>query len=126
MKMLRPFESIRQHAWAHAMGPPNDPQAVVLEGGGCYRALGDGKWHWHDCVTILLPRVGAFRLNHEDSRAGTWVSEEQFMVLPRERAHESHPMRAGHSHTALYVTEDALHWFETNADHCRDYASKHE
>jgi AraC family transcriptional regulator len=111
--VLRPFESIRQRAWALALGPSNDPQAVLVEGGGCFRALGDGKWHWHDCMVILLPHIGAFSLKHEDLRSGAWVSQNEFMVLPRERAHESHPLRAGHSHTALYMTEDALRGVET-------------
>jgi AraC-like DNA-binding protein len=114
-RLLRQFESIRQQAWAPAMGPSDDPQAVLLEGGGCYQALGEGKWHWHDCITILLPHIGAFSLKHADNQAGTWISQDQFMVLPRDHAHASHRMRAAHSHTALHVTEDALHMLEADA-----------
>jgi AraC family transcriptional regulator len=112
--VLRPFESIRHRSWASALGPPNDPQSVLLEGGGCYSELGEGKWHWHDCMVILLPRVGSFSLNHEDLPSGEWISEDEYMVLPCECAHESRAMRTGHCHTALYITDDGQRKLETD------------
>jgi AraC-like DNA-binding protein len=112
--MLRPFQIIRQQAWAPAIGPSDDPQAVLMEGAGCYRAIGGGKWHWHDCTVLLVPRMGPFSLRQEDDGNVTWVPENHFMLLPSGRAHRSHPMLAGHSHTAIYVSEDGWQRIESN------------
>jgi len=110
--MLRSFEAVRQQASAPVLGRAHDPLAVLLEGAGCYRALGIGQWHWHDCAVLLIPRVGAVSLRHEDDRNITWITQDEFLLLPSGRAHRSHPMLPRHSHSAIYISDDALHRIE--------------
>ncbi|MEP9350418.1 AraC family transcriptional regulator [Xanthobacter sp. KR7-225] len=76
----------------------------MLKGGGSYAM----PWHWHDCLMLILPSVGALDLRHEDQRDGVWVSEDRFALVPAHRAHETCAWREPHAHVALYVTDTAL------------------
>jgi AraC family transcriptional regulator len=69
-------------------------------------------WHWHDCLMLLLPSVGALDLRLEDRPEGSWISKDRFVVVPPNRAHRSRAMHDNHVHVAVYVTGPALREIE--------------
>jgi AraC family transcriptional regulator len=91
---------------------PADKSLLVAAGDGCATLTGSGSyvqpWHWHDCLMFILPSHGAFEIRHEDRRAGIWLSQDRFAVMPSKRAHQTRAACAPHRHVALYVTDDAL------------------
>lgn len=91
-----------------------ETDAVISADGGKAALTGGGRgyikpWHWHDCLMLILPSVGALDLKLEDrpEREG-WVSEDRFLVVPAGRAHRSRAIRDNHIHVAVYVTGSAL------------------
>jgi AraC family transcriptional regulator len=57
---------------------------------------------------ILLPSRGAINFKDETRRAGTWLSEDRFVVVPKTQAHETAATRGAHSHLALYLTDGLM------------------
>jgi len=106
--MLRSFDQICQPADKRVLVAADDGHAA-LTGGGTYAM----PWHWHDCLMFILPSHGAVELCHEDQRAGTWLSEDRFAVVPSGRAHQTRAGCATHTHLAVYVTGDALRKLDT-------------
>lgn len=102
--MLRSFNQLCQPASQALLVAADDGHATIT-GGGTYVM----PWHWHDCLMFILPSHGAVELRHEDRRAGTWLSQDRFAVIPAGRAHQTRAGSAAHTHVAIYVTEDALH-----------------
>ncbi|MGH8778053.1 helix-turn-helix domain-containing protein [Paraburkholderia sp.] len=101
--MLRSFIQLCQPANKNLLVAADDGHAT-LTGGGTYAM----PWHWHDCLMFILPSHGAVELRHEDRRAGTWLSQDRFAVVPSGRAHQTQAGCATHTHVAVYVTADAL------------------
>ncbi|WGS52909.1 AraC family transcriptional regulator [Paraburkholderia sp. D15] len=106
--MLRPFNQLCE---------PADKSLLVAADAGHATLTGSGTyampWHWHDCLMFILPSHGAVELRHEDRRAGTWLSQDRFAVVPSGRAHQTRAGCATHTHVAVYVTSDALHQLDT-------------
>jgi AraC-like DNA-binding protein len=106
--MLRSCDEIRSEAPDAQLISSGADHAVVSGGGASYRT----KWHWHDCLMILLPGKGAVSFRHEKFRS--WLSAERFIVVPKLQAHETHGSRWGsHSHLALYLPDELLARMET-------------
>jgi len=101
--MLRSFDQLRQPADQGLLVAADDGHAT-LTGAGTYAK----PWHWHDCLMFILPSHGAVELRHEDQRAGTWLSQDRFAVVPPGHAHQTQAGCATHTHVAIYVTSDAL------------------
>ncbi|OAJ52313.1 hypothetical protein A6V36_37060 [Paraburkholderia ginsengiterrae] len=101
--MLRSFDQLCHPANRDLLVAANDGHAA-LTGGGTYAM----PWHWHDCLMFILPSHGAVELRHEDHRAGIWLSQDRFAVVPSGRAHQTRAGCATHTHVALYLTSDAL------------------
>jgi AraC-like DNA-binding protein len=101
--MLRSFDQVRQPADKDLLVAADDGYAT-LTGGGSYAM----PWHWHDCLMFMLPTHGAVEIHHEDHRAGVWLSQERFAVIPAGRAHQTQAACAPNAHIALYVTDEAL------------------
>lgn len=102
--MLRSFDALRAEASLDQMIAADDESLALKGGGGTYAA----PWHWHDCLMLILPAIGALGLRSEDRPGGMWVSEDRFALLPASRAHETRGLREADAHVALYVTEEAL------------------
>jgi AraC-like DNA-binding protein len=106
--MLRSFDEVCRSA---------DKSLLVSAGDGCATLTGRGSyarpWHWHDCLMFILPILGAVEIRHEDRRAGIWLSQDRFAVMPSECAHQTRAACAPHTHVALYVTADALRRLDT-------------
>ncbi|MFM0644186.1 AraC family transcriptional regulator [Paraburkholderia bryophila] len=102
--MLRSFDQLCQPVNKDLLVAADDGHAT-LTGGGTYAM----PWHWHDCLMFILPSHGAVELRHEDRRAGTWLSQDRFAVVPPGRAHQTRAGCGTHTHVAVYVTGDALH-----------------
>ncbi|GAB7534190.1 helix-turn-helix domain-containing protein [Burkholderia sp. 3C] len=106
--MLRSFDEVSR---------PADKSLLVSAGDGCATLTGRGSyampWHWHDCLMFILPSLGAVEIRHEDRRAGIWLSQDRFAVMPSEHAHQTRAACAPHTHVALYVTADALRRLDT-------------
>lgn len=100
--MLRSFERLRQTASPRLVAA--DDEYAAVRGGGDYAM----PWHWHDCLMFILPSSGTIELKHESRRAGTWLSQDRFAVVPAERPHETRAGIGAHSHIALYVTGPSL------------------
>ncbi len=101
--MLRSFDQVSQPANKDLLVAADDGHAT-LTGGGGYAM----PWHWHDCLMFMLPIHGAVEIQHEDHRAGVWLPQERFVVIPAGRAHQTQAACASHAHVALYVTDEAL------------------
>lgn len=105
--MLRSFDQLRGTA---------DPGRLVAADNEYAALVGSGEyampWHWHDCLMFILPNRGTIELKHEGQRAGTWLSQDRFAVVPPDRAHETRAGIGAHSHIALYVTGPILERFE--------------
>ena len=57
---------------------------------------------------IFLPRIGAVDFRVESRKSGTWLSEDRFVVVRKSLAHQTAAARIGHSHLAIYATDDQL------------------
>lgn len=101
--MLRSFETLCQTANPGLLVAADSEYAAVL-GSGEYAM----PWHWHDCLMFILPSSGTIELKHEGRRAGTWLSQDRFAVMPAGRAHETRAGIGAHSHIAIYVTGPIL------------------
>ena len=109
--MLRPFDMLCATASADAIVSADARQALLASPSGEYAM----PWHWHDCMMLLMPRVGALDLRHQDRMEGAWVSEDRFAVVPANQAHQTQALRDTHTHLAFYITDEALHWIESEA-----------
>ncbi len=105
--MLRSFEQLRQTARPDLLVAADEEYAAVV-GSGAYAM----PWHWHDCLMFILPSRGAIELKYEGQRAGTWLSNDRFAVVPSNRAHETQAGIGAHSHIAIYATSPILHRLE--------------
>ena len=102
--MLRSIQTLRDSsADARILAADGDQLALVGGGDDYYM-----PWHWHDCLMILLPRVGAIDFRDETRTAGTWLSEDRFVVVPKTLSHQTAARRTGHDHLAIYATDDQL------------------
>jgi AraC family transcriptional regulator len=101
--MLRSIQTLRNTA-ADARILADGDQLALAGGGDDYHT----PWHWHDCLMILLPRVGAVEFRDEARTTGTWLSEDRFVVVPRMLSHQTAARRNGHEHLAIYATDDQL------------------
>jgi AraC family transcriptional regulator len=76
--MLRSIQTLRDtSADARIIAADGDQLALVGGGDDYYM-----PWHWHDCLMILLPRAGSVDFRDETGTAGTWLSEDRFVVVP--------------------------------------------
>ncbi len=102
--MLRSLQTLRETATdAHRCAPDDTPLALI-GGGDDYHT----PWHWHDCLMIMLPRIGAVDFRDESRKAGSWLSEDQFAVVPATLSHQTAARRAGNNHLAIYTSDDQL------------------
>ncbi|MDB5617020.1 AraC family transcriptional regulator [Tardiphaga sp.] len=102
--MLRSIQTLRDtSADARIIAADGDQLALVGGGDDYYM-----PWHWHDCLMILLPRVGAVDFRDETRKTGTWLSEDRFVVVPKTLSHQTAARRTGHDHLAIYATDDQL------------------
>lgn len=102
--MLRSIQTLRDTSADARILAADGDQLAVVGGGDDYHM----PWHWHDCLMILLPRMGAVELRDESRKAGTWLSQDRFVVVPKMLSHQTAARRAGHDHLAIYATEDQL------------------
>lgn len=107
--MLRSFLDLCRTAEASAVIAAGDGRAALRGGGNGYTK----PWHWHDCLMLILPTIGALDMSLEDRPSGTWISEDRFVVVPANRAHRTKALRDNHLHVAVYVTNDALRGIES-------------
>ncbi|ASD79695.1 hypothetical protein CEJ98_12170 [Burkholderia gladioli pv. gladioli] len=101
--MLRSFHQLCQPANKNQLVAADDGSAT-LTSSGSYAM----PWHWHDCLMFILPSHGAVEIRHEDRRAGIWLSQDRFAVVPSGQFHQTRAGCAPHTHVAVYVTADAL------------------
>jgi AraC-like DNA-binding protein len=88
---------------AHRRASDGAPLALI-GGGDDYHT----PWHWHDCLMIMLPRIGAVDFRDESRKAGSWLSEDQFAVVPATLSHQTAARRSGNNHLAIYTSDDQL------------------
>jgi AraC family transcriptional regulator len=108
MTMLRPFDILCATASADTVVSVDSRQALFASPSGEYAM----PWHWHDCMMLLMPRIGALDLCHQDRTEGAWVTEDRFAVVPATHAHQTQALGDTHTHLAFYVTDEALRWIE--------------
>ncbi|HEV7324811.1 MAG TPA: AraC family transcriptional regulator [Bosea sp. (in: a-proteobacteria)] len=106
--MLRSIQQLRDTSTAAALLADSEEQLALFGGGGEYHV----PWHWHDCLMIFLPEVGAVDFRDETRRAGAWLSEERFVVVPKAMAHQTTAVRSSHRHMAIYATDNQLAMIE--------------
>lgn len=102
--MLRSLQTLRETSADAQMLASVDAPLALLGGGDDYHT----PWHWHDCLMIMLPRIGAVDFRDESRKAGNWLSEEQFAVVPATLSHQTSARRGGHNHLAIYTSDDQL------------------
>jgi len=102
--MLRSLQTLRESSSDARMLASDDDHLALLGGGDDYHT----PWHWHDCLMIMLPRIGAVDFRDESRKAGSWLSEQQFAVVPRTLGHQTAARRAGNNHLAIYTSDDQL------------------
>lgn len=100
--MLRSYDQVQATVPRSRLIASGDGCAVVT-GGGQYET----RWHWHDCMMILLPLRGPIRFSDEGRKAGTWLTDDRFAVVPGSQAHAT-TAGQGHKHAAIYVTNAAV------------------
>jgi len=110
--MLRSLEQIRHSLPPSRLLDAGEHRAVVTGGGSQYRT----QWHWHDCAMILMPASGTIAFRDETRRSVAWLSEERFVLVPKDYAHESQAVRRMSNHVALYLTEAALAQVSASSD----------
>jgi AraC family transcriptional regulator len=109
--MLRSFDMLSTTVSPDAVVSVDPRQALFATASGRYSM----PWHWHDCMMLLMPSVGAVSLQHQDRLEGAWVSEDRFAVVPAGHAHQTNALRDAHAHLAFYVTDEALQQIEAEA-----------
>jgi hypothetical protein len=62
---------------------------------------------------ILLPQVSSVDFQEDTRKAGAWLSEDPFVVVPKNLDHQTTTPRRGHEHLAIYATDDQLAKIET-------------
>lgn len=107
--MLRSLQTLRDTSMDANMRASVDAPLALLGGGDDYHM----PWHWHDCLMIMLPRIGAVDFRDESRKAGSWLSEEQFAVVPATLSHQTAARRGGHNHIAIYTSDAQLAAIET-------------
>jgi AraC family transcriptional regulator len=109
--MLRSFDMLCTMASVDTVLSADPRQALFASASGRYAM----PWHWHDCMMLLMPSVGAVSLQHQDRLEGAWVSEDRFAVVPAGHAHQTQALRDTHAHLAFYITDEALQRIEAEA-----------
>jgi AraC family transcriptional regulator len=102
--MLRSIQTLRDTSAGARILAADGDQLALIGGGDDYYM----PWHWHDCLMILLPRVGSVDFRDETRTAAAWLSEDRFVVVPKTLSHQTAARRAGHDHLAIYATDDQL------------------
>lgn len=102
--MLRSIQTLRNTSSDAQILAADDDQLALIGGGDNYYM----PWHWHDCLMILLPRVGSVDFRDETRKTGVWLSEDRFVVVPKNLSHQTTAPRSGHDHMAIYATDDQL------------------
>ena len=102
--MLRSIQTLRQNSTEARLLAADDDHIALVGGGDNYHM----PWHWHDCLMILLPRVGSVDFRDETRKTGAWLSEDRFVVVPGNLSHQTTARRSGHDHLAIYATDDQL------------------
>jgi AraC family transcriptional regulator len=102
--MLRSIQTLRDTSADTRILAADGDQLALVGGGGDYYM----PWHWHDCLMILLPRVGSVDFRDETRTGGTWLSEDRFVVVPKTLSHQTAARRTDHDHLAIYATDDQL------------------
>jgi AraC family transcriptional regulator len=110
--MLRSFDMLLCTTASAGTVLSADPrQALLASAHGRYAT----PWHWHDCMMLLMPRVGALDLRHQDRLEGVWVSEDRFAIVPANHIHQTQALRDTHAHLTFYITDEALQRIEAEA-----------
>jgi AraC family transcriptional regulator len=104
MEMFRSLQQLRDTSPAAAILAADDDQLTLMGGGGEYYM----PWHWHDCLMIFLPHIGAVDFRDETGRSGAWLSDDRFVVVRKNLAHQTAAARSGHSHLAIYTADEQL------------------
>jgi len=102
--MLRSLQTLRESSTDAQLPASGDAPLALLGGGDDYHT----PWHWHDCLMIMLPRIGAVDFRDESRKAGNWLSEDQFAVVPATLSHQTAARRGGHNHLAIYTSDEQL------------------
>ncbi|QUS40299.1 helix-turn-helix domain-containing protein [Tardiphaga alba] len=102
--MLRSLQTLRDTSLDARILASDDDHLALLGGGDDYHT----PWHWHDCLMIMLPRIGAVDFRDESRTASNWLSEAQFAVVPATLSHQTSARRGGHDHLAIYTSDDQL------------------
>jgi AraC-like DNA-binding protein len=102
--MLRSLQTLRETSTDAQLLASGDTPLALLGGGDDYHT----PWHWHDCLMIMLPRIGAVDFRDESRKAGNWLSEDQFAVVPKTLSHQTAARRSGNNHLAIYTSDDQL------------------
>src|ERR1700751_3702071 len=101
--MLRSIQTLRDTS-ADARILADGDQLALVGGGDDYYM----PWHWHDCLMILLPRVGSVDFRDETRTASAWLSEDRFVVVPKNFSHQTAAPSRNHEHLAIYATDNQL------------------
>lgn len=102
--MLRSIQQLRDTSSVGALLADSEEQLTLMGSGSEYRM----PWHWHDCLMIFLPHVGAVDFRDETRQSGAWLSEDRFVVVPQGLAHQTAAARSVHRHVAIYATDGQL------------------
>jgi AraC family transcriptional regulator len=102
--MLRSIQTLHEDSTAARILAADEGRLALVGGGDQYHM----PWHWHDCLMILLPRVGTIDFRDETRKAGAWISDDRFVVVPKDLSHQTSARRSGHEHLAIYATDDQL------------------
>jgi AraC family transcriptional regulator len=102
--MFRSLQQLRDTSPAAAILVADHDQLTLMGGGGEYYM----PWHWHDCLMIFLPRIGAVDFRDETRKSGAWLSEDRFVVVGKNLAHQTAAAHNGHSHLAIYTADEQL------------------
>lgn len=102
--MLRSLQTLRETSTDAHQCASDDAPLALIGGGDDYHT----PWHWHDCLMIMLPRIGAVDFRDESRKAGSWLSEDQFAVVPATLSHQTAARRGGNNHLAIYTSDDQL------------------
>jgi AraC family transcriptional regulator len=65
--MLRSIQALRQNSTDARILAADDGHLALVGGGDGYHM----PWHWHDCLMILLPRVGSIDFRDETRTRNT-------------------------------------------------------
>ena len=101
--MLRSYDQMRFDAPVSRLLAGDDRCFMVDGGGKGYRT----RWHWHDCTMILLPTSGSMEFRDESRRAGTWLAQDRFVMVPKAQMHETEAA-TGHRHLAVYLSDSLI------------------